>query len=296
MRPSGVDMSVSSATVGTPASPPRPTIVRASSRACSGSFMNAPEPTLTSRTRPPVPSAIFLLMIELAINGIDSTVAVTSRKEYSLRSAGARPEPAAQITAPTSTRICRICSLDSDACQPGTDSSLSSVPPVWPRPRPDSCGTATPHAATSGASGSVILSPTPPVECLSMLGLPRSLKSSRSPEAIIARVQAEVSARSMPRRNTAIARADICSSATTPRVYASRTHSICSSLSARPSRLVRMTSTASNASVRDVDTARSMSCNGCRHAHSSPRRYGRPAAAGGLSRCEDAASTTSVTM
>ena len=47
------------------------------------------------------------------------------------------------------------------------DSSLSSVPPVWPRPRPDSCGTATPQAATSGASGSVILSPTPPVECLS---------------------------------------------------------------------------------------------------------------------------------
>ena len=32
---------------------------------------------------------------------------------------------------------------------------------MWPRPRPDSCGTATPQAATSGASGSVILSPDP---------------------------------------------------------------------------------------------------------------------------------------
>ena len=41
--------------------------------------MNAPEPTFTSSTRASVPSAIFLLMIELAISGIDSTVPVTSR-------------------------------------------------------------------------------------------------------------------------------------------------------------------------------------------------------------------------
>ena len=41
--------------------------------------MNAPEPDFTSSTRPPVPSAIFLLMIELAIIGMDSTVPVTSR-------------------------------------------------------------------------------------------------------------------------------------------------------------------------------------------------------------------------
>ncbi|MNW60269.1 hypothetical protein D3C74_382410 [compost metagenome] len=72
-------MSVSSATVRTPASVPRSTMVRASSRACSMSFMNAPEPTLTSRTSAPVPSAIFLLMIEDAMSGIASTVAVTSR-------------------------------------------------------------------------------------------------------------------------------------------------------------------------------------------------------------------------
>jgi hypothetical protein len=31
---------------------------------------------------------------------------------------------------------------------------LSSVPPVWPSPRPESCGTAAPHAATSGTSTS----------------------------------------------------------------------------------------------------------------------------------------------
>ena len=51
----------------------------ASSRAVSTSFMNAPEPTLTSSTSAPVPSAIFLLMIELAISGMASTVPVTSR-------------------------------------------------------------------------------------------------------------------------------------------------------------------------------------------------------------------------
>ena len=41
--------------------------------------MNAPLPTLTSSTSAPVPSAIFLDMIELAMSGIDSTVPVTSR-------------------------------------------------------------------------------------------------------------------------------------------------------------------------------------------------------------------------
>ena len=41
--------------------------------------MKAPVPTLTSSTSEPVPSAIFLLMIEDAISGIASTVPVTSR-------------------------------------------------------------------------------------------------------------------------------------------------------------------------------------------------------------------------
>ena len=72
-------MSVSSATVCTPASVPSATIVSASSRARSRSFMNAPVPTLTSSTSAPVPSAIFLLMIDEAISGIASTVPVTSR-------------------------------------------------------------------------------------------------------------------------------------------------------------------------------------------------------------------------
>ena len=80
VNPRGVDMSVSRAVVRTPASAPRATMVSASSRARSRSFMNAPVPTLTSSTRAPVPSAIFLLMIEEAISGIASTVPVTSRR------------------------------------------------------------------------------------------------------------------------------------------------------------------------------------------------------------------------
>ena len=72
-------------------------------------------------------------------------------------------------------------SFESAARQPGMHSSLSSVPPVCPSPRPESCGTATPNDATSGASGRVILSPTPPVECLSVVGFARPEKSSRSP-------------------------------------------------------------------------------------------------------------------
>ncbi len=75
-----MSIAVSTARVRTPASVPSSTIAVASSRASSTFFMNAPAPTFTSSTNAPVPSAIFLLMIELAINGIDSTVPVTSRR------------------------------------------------------------------------------------------------------------------------------------------------------------------------------------------------------------------------
>ena len=80
VRPSGTSIAVKSARVVTPASLPIATMVLASSRACSTVFMKAPEPTLTSSTNAPVPSAIFLLMIEAEISGIDSTVPVTSRR------------------------------------------------------------------------------------------------------------------------------------------------------------------------------------------------------------------------
>ncbi len=79
-RPSGTAMSVSSATVRTPLASPSPTITSASSRRGATSGRKRPSPTFTSSTSAPVPSAIFFDMIELAISGIASTVAVTSRR------------------------------------------------------------------------------------------------------------------------------------------------------------------------------------------------------------------------
>jgi hypothetical protein len=70
-------------------------------------------------------------------------------------------------------------------------------------------GTATPQAATSGASTRETLSPIPPVECLSTRGTAQSPKSSWTPESSIAVVRATSSSTSMPRQVTAISSADI---------------------------------------------------------------------------------------
>ena len=100
-------------------------------RAESRSFMNAPVPTFTSRTSDAEPSAIFLLMIDDAISGIDSTVPVTSRSAYSLRSAGR------QLVTGRADNRADVVELPDELdhstpwpASPGIDSSLSSVPPV----------------------------------------------------------------------------------------------------------------------------------------------------------------------
>jgi hypothetical protein len=79
-------------------------------------------------------------------------------------------------------------------------SSLSSVPPVCPSPRPEIIGTATPHAAASGAMTSEVLSPTPPVECLSAFGSSTSEKSRTSPDPSMACVSASISPVVIPER------------------------------------------------------------------------------------------------
>ena len=73
-------MSVSRATVGTPIRLPVSTIDRASARASSSVFMNAPLPCFTSSTSASSPSASFLLMMLAVMSGIDGTVPVTSRR------------------------------------------------------------------------------------------------------------------------------------------------------------------------------------------------------------------------
>ena len=58
---------------------PSSSICSASTRASSSVFMNAPSPTLTSSTIASAPAASFFDMIDAAISGTMSTVAVTSR-------------------------------------------------------------------------------------------------------------------------------------------------------------------------------------------------------------------------
>ena len=139
-RPSGVSMLVTRALVRTPFSSPSLTMMRARLRAFSLSCMKAPVPVLTSRTSAPVPSAIFLDMIELAISGIDSTVPVTSRSAYSFLSAGARPPPAAAITAPTVPSAVISSSLLRLARQPRDRLQLVQGPAGVPEAAPGKLG------------------------------------------------------------------------------------------------------------------------------------------------------------
>ena len=87
------------------------------------------------------------------------------------------------------------------------DSSLSTVPPVWPRPRPDIFAVFAPQAATIGARIRLVLSPTPPVECLSTESVPNSDRSISSPECAIASVSVAISRSLMLWKTTAMQKA-----------------------------------------------------------------------------------------
>ncbi len=102
-----------------------------------------------------------------------------------------------------------IRSVGSVVLKPGIESSLSSVPPVIPSPRPEIIGTRKPRQASSGASGRETLSPMPPVECLSTSGRESCGKRNTSPESRMAVVRAAVSAEFKPRKYTAIRKAAI---------------------------------------------------------------------------------------
>ena len=171
--------------------------------------MKAPRPNLTSRTMASAPAAIFLDITLDAISGTEGTVAVTSRRPYRALSAGTMRGDWAATARPSSATWRRKRSGSRSTVSPGTDSSLSRVPPVCARARPLSLGTTTPQAAARGPAISVTLSPTPPVECLSTLMPGSSERSSTSPLSTMARVRSSVSARVMPRVQTAISQAAI---------------------------------------------------------------------------------------
>ena len=79
--PSGSSIAVSTARDGFPIALATSVSATASSRARALSFMKAPRPNLTSRTRTSIPSASFLLRMLAQMSGMHSTVAVTSRRE-----------------------------------------------------------------------------------------------------------------------------------------------------------------------------------------------------------------------
>ena len=79
---------------------------------------------------------------------------------------------------------------------------------MWPSPRPETIGTGTPAAAAIGARISEVLSPTPPVLCLSIFRPGIADRSTTDPDRIIASVSAAVSAASIPRQTIAISSAD----------------------------------------------------------------------------------------
>ena len=187
--PSGSSILVMTATVSFPAPFPIATIRLASSRLSFRSLINAPLPVVTSSTILSLPTASFLLIIEAAIKGILSTVAVTSRSAYKSLSAGARfpvwPMTLSPFVLTASKKSFWLRSMR----KPGIDSSLSSVPPVKPSPLPLIFATGTPQAATTGPRTSVILSPTPPVECLSTMIPGIGERSTTSPESRITSVR-----------------------------------------------------------------------------------------------------------
>ena len=110
-----------------------------------------------------------------------------------MRSAGTRRSLWLTTATPMRSSWRRNSPCGSCTLKPGIDSSLSSVPPVCPRPRPDILPKTPPHEATSGASTRVTLSPTPPLECLSSTGRRTALRSRVLPLATIARARATVS-------------------------------------------------------------------------------------------------------
>ena len=189
-RPSGWFISEIIAIVLRPTLLPIRTIACANASASSNVFINAPLPVFTSNTIASAPAAIFLLIIEEAINGIELTVPVTSLKAYNFLSAGVKfPDCPTTATLFSLTNFTNVASSIS-TWKPSIASNLSIVPPVWPNPRPLIFATGTSTAATNGAKTNVVVSPTPPVECLSTLTPLISLKSIISPELTIAIVNA----------------------------------------------------------------------------------------------------------
>ncbi len=80
---------------------------------------------------------------------------------------------------------------------------------MWPSARPDIIGTTTPAAAARGATTRLVLSPTPPVECLSTLTPGMAERSAVWPDRNMQSVSGLSSRSVMPEKKTAMRNADI---------------------------------------------------------------------------------------
>ena len=139
----------------------------ASFSASSMFFIKAPLPQVTSSTILLAPEAIFLLIILDAISGMLSVQLIVSLSAYIFLSAGAKFIVCPIKLIPIFLTFSINLSSDTFVLYPGIDSSLSIVPPVIPNPLPDIFATGIPNDAIIGIRINVILSPTPPVLCLS---------------------------------------------------------------------------------------------------------------------------------
>ena len=155
--------------------------------------IKAPLPHVTSNTILFAPAAIFLLIMLDAISDILSTQLIVSRSAYIFLSAGAKLAVWPIRLMPTFCTFSINSSVFISVLYPGIDSSLSTVPPVKPKPLPDIFATGTPSDAIIGINTNVILSPTPPVLCLSITVLEIFDKSRISPECAISNVKFVVS-------------------------------------------------------------------------------------------------------
>ena len=163
-----------------------------------------------------MPSAIFLLIIEPQINGMEATVPVTSRRAYIFLSAGQISSVCPIMATPIVSTFFWNSVKDKSVENPGMDSNLSRVPPVCPKALPLIMGIAIPAAARSGARMREILSPTPPVLCLSATNISRWEKSIRLPECTMISIKPVNSSASIPWEHTAFSQAVISASETCP--------------------------------------------------------------------------------
>ena len=149
----------------------------------------------------------------------------------------------ATIAQPTALTIERNCNSEKWVRSPGMASSLSRVPPVWPKPRPEIIGTKAPTAASIGAKSSETASPTPPVECLSIT-FPGRSQLNTLPLSRMPNVSATRPASSSPCKQTAMAKAPACASVTRPFPISFAKRLMASGSTARPSRRQNKTSRA----------------------------------------------------